>query len=486
MIELIVRPERASYEVAELGSERVSVPSGVDPEIMDPLLFERKDFTLLNERGMTLQCSMWVREEREAAVPCVVYLHGNSGCRRDALGVAHVVLPLGLSLCAFDFSGSGQSDGQYVSLGWWEREDLKVVIDYLRRDSSVSSIALWGRSMGASTALMHSDRDPSIAALVLDSPFSSLTKLAHELVAKNAPRLPSLATSAVLAMVDSTCQQKANFSLGDLEPIAHAAQCFIPALFGAGKQDKFVTCHHASDLHAKYAGEKELIIFEGDHHTQRTDEFYDQAKRFLQLHLTYAETYIEMLEIAPVRPSRRREVPPDQGNYRVSSAFQPSGDSRTSLLDKQEAVHGGFLDFCSGHCRQPTGTQASALRPEALCGDRAHTEPSQDPHNTLHQANCTASDSMPWYYQEGTEWKEFPPEVSRLLEARYSLYVSSQGSSQYSIVELSHAQCTIADFDSMERRSGSVDLISALWRGSSVPPPWQPQEEILRTPHPSL
>ena len=42
MIELIVRPERASYEVAELGSERVSVPSGVDPEIMDPLLFERK------------------------------------------------------------------------------------------------------------------------------------------------------------------------------------------------------------------------------------------------------------------------------------------------------------------------------------------------------------------------------------------------------------------------------------------------------------
>jgi hypothetical protein len=35
--------------------------------------------------------------------------------------------------------------------------------------------------MGAVTALMHADRDPSIAGLVLDSPFTSLRTLAEEL-----------------------------------------------------------------------------------------------------------------------------------------------------------------------------------------------------------------------------------------------------------------------------------------------------------------
>lgn len=35
--------------------------------------------------------------------------------------------------------------------------------------------------MGAVTALMHADRDPSIAGLVLDSPFSSLKQLAEDL-----------------------------------------------------------------------------------------------------------------------------------------------------------------------------------------------------------------------------------------------------------------------------------------------------------------
>lgn len=36
--------------------------------------------------------------------------------------------------------------------------------------------------MGAATALLHGDRDPSIAALVLDSAFADLTQLAEEMV----------------------------------------------------------------------------------------------------------------------------------------------------------------------------------------------------------------------------------------------------------------------------------------------------------------
>lgn len=34
------------------------------------------------------------------------------------------------------------------------------------------------------TALMHGDRDPSIAAMILDSPFSDLTRLCEEMVDK--------------------------------------------------------------------------------------------------------------------------------------------------------------------------------------------------------------------------------------------------------------------------------------------------------------
>jgi hypothetical protein len=42
--------------------------------------------------------------------------------------------------------------------------------------------------MGAATAIMFGASDPSIAAIVLDSPFSSLPKLAAELVTSDQVR----------------------------------------------------------------------------------------------------------------------------------------------------------------------------------------------------------------------------------------------------------------------------------------------------------
>ncbi len=53
------------------------------------------------------------------------------------------------------------------SLGYFEKEDLKIVIQYLRSTGYIGSIGLWGRSMGAVTALLHADRDHSLACLVL-------------------------------------------------------------------------------------------------------------------------------------------------------------------------------------------------------------------------------------------------------------------------------------------------------------------------------
>jgi pimeloyl-ACP methyl ester carboxylesterase len=79
-----------------------------------------------------------------------------------------------ITLFAFDFAGCGQSEGEYISLGYYEREDVDVVFNYLRSLGTVSSIGIFGRSMGAVTALMYADRNHEIGGVVLDSPFSNL------------------------------------------------------------------------------------------------------------------------------------------------------------------------------------------------------------------------------------------------------------------------------------------------------------------------
>ena len=56
---------------------------------------------------------------------------------------------------AFDFRGCGMSGGNYLTLGYLEKYDVKAVIEYVDENYGSRRYLLWGRSMGAVTALVY-------------------------------------------------------------------------------------------------------------------------------------------------------------------------------------------------------------------------------------------------------------------------------------------------------------------------------------------
>jgi hypothetical protein len=135
--------------------------------------------------------------------------------------------------------------------------------------------------MGAATALLHGDRDPSIAGMVLDSPFTSLRSLAEELVGIYVGvSLPKWIVSMALNMIRSTIKSKARFDINDLSPISHVDKSFIPALFVAAEGDTFIRPEHAKKLHDAYAGDKNFITVNGDHNSARPRFFLDSVAIF--------------------------------------------------------------------------------------------------------------------------------------------------------------------------------------------------------------
>ncbi|CAM9743204.1 unnamed protein product [Chrysoparadoxa australica] len=282
LVHAIIRPPRAQYSISDLGPTSFAFMGKK---------FKRTDFQLLNPRGNRLMCSHWEPDGWSNAeqVPCLVYLHGNSSARVEALGQLSLCLSLGISMMAFDCSaGSGKSDGEWVSLGYYERDDLDSVVNYLRGTHSVSTIALWGRSMGAATSLLHGDRDPSIAAMVLDSAFTDLTHLAEEMVEKGREQglnVPGIVVKIALRMIRGTVQKTAGFNIKDLSPISHADRTFIPAMFVAGKGDDFIGPHHSEMIHGAYAGDKNIVLVDGDHNSPRPRFLYDSVYIFLQNYL---------------------------------------------------------------------------------------------------------------------------------------------------------------------------------------------------------
>ena len=133
--------------------------------------------------------------------------------------------------------------------------------------------------MGAVTSIMYVAKDPTIAGMVLDSPFSSLKLLVSELVSDKVS-LPEFIINQALKLVKSTVRKMAKFELDDIEPIKFVEACYIPCLFVHAKGDDFVKPHHSKRLYDVYPGDKNLINIEGDHNSFRPKFFKDSAGIF--------------------------------------------------------------------------------------------------------------------------------------------------------------------------------------------------------------
>ncbi|CAN6824702.1 unnamed protein product [Brassica oleracea] len=276
LVNFIIRPPRAEYNPENDLLEQEFLLKG--------RWYQRKDLEVKNSRGDTLKCSHYMpveHSEDRRPLPCVVYCHGNSGCRADASEAAIVLLPSNITIFTLDFSGSGLSGGEYVTLGSNEKDDLKAVVEYLRTDVNVSLIGLWGRSMGAVTSLMYGAEDPSIAAIVLDSPFSDLVDLMMELVDTYKFPLPKFTIKFALQYMRRAVQKKAKFDITDLNTIKVVAKsCFVPVLLGHAVDDDFIHPHHSERIYEAYVGDKNIIKFEGDHNSPRPQFYFDSINIF--------------------------------------------------------------------------------------------------------------------------------------------------------------------------------------------------------------
>jgi pimeloyl-ACP methyl ester carboxylesterase len=172
-VNMIIRPPKNAYDDP--------FKNGHSAKFGDKT-YKFENFNVANAKGEQLSATI-VEPATDAersgdTMPCVIYMHGNAGNKMEGLSYASKVCPLGVNLVCFDFSGCGNSEGEWVTLGHKEKGDLSAMIEYLYEHKRASSIALWGRSMGAATSLFYLQENPgTVNCMVLDSGFSKLTEL---------------------------------------------------------------------------------------------------------------------------------------------------------------------------------------------------------------------------------------------------------------------------------------------------------------------
>lgn len=335
-MDAVCRPPRDIYSEDDLiGGRRATFSFGSSGSGIRK--YYREDIQLKNPRGHILMCSHYrpcVVTSKDGRLPCIIYCHTNSGSRRDAEEIAFSFLPYRCTVFALDFSGSGLSEGEWVTLGAFEVEDLGTAVQYLREEGSTSTVALWGRSMGAVTAIMYSHQDPSIAGVVADSPFSKLVDLMFELATSKDQglRIPRPLARMAMALMRRSVKKRAGFSIDQVSPLDKVEECYVPTLFGHGKDDDFIPLHHSEKLFVSHGADtKNFVAFEGDHNSARPSYWYENALTFLLTALRVDEMLGPDVDL---RSSSEDVIPHMQGGSgiyvcrpkAVSSPKTPEGD----------------------------------------------------------------------------------------------------------------------------------------------------------------
>ena len=106
----------------------------------------------------------------------LVYLHGAADNRVSSVAAIQRFRPLGFDVVAYDSRAHGDSGGDICTYGFFEKQDLRRVLDA----TDAGPIVLMGGSLGAAVAIQSAVDDPRVSAVVAVETFSDLRTIATE------------------------------------------------------------------------------------------------------------------------------------------------------------------------------------------------------------------------------------------------------------------------------------------------------------------
>ena len=275
----IIRPPRDNYTEDLLGP----------PVFMfKGKTYIRKDYDLISCEGYIMKCSFFEPDELyrpRKIMPVVIYLHGNSSSRLEGIHLIKDLLKNDINLFVVDFPGCGLSEGEYISLGYHESHNVKILVDFIENLPGVGYIGLWGRSMGAATTMIYAHKDERIKAICMDSPFADFSILAKDLVLKQI-KLPTLLVEGALKIVKMTIKKKNGLDIEKLKPIDSAPKSTQPAIFIHANDDELIDNKHSDMLISAYKGkDKTLKRCNGNHNSRRPNTLIREVGSFFYKHL---------------------------------------------------------------------------------------------------------------------------------------------------------------------------------------------------------
>ncbi|HOO33854.1 MAG TPA: alpha/beta hydrolase [Thermotogota bacterium] len=204
-------------------------------------------------------------------IPCensdktIVIVHGYTYTLFGSVKYMEMFLKRGFNVFLYDHRYHGKSGGPNCSMGYYEKNDLKKVMDWIITEKGVMNVlATHGESMGAATVLMHAAIDDRVDFVIADCPFKSVwDQFAYRL--KVEYKLP---TFPVLNVANLLSKLRIDTKFTAISPIETIEQIKAPVFFIHGDADTYIPNSHSLDMYEKKHGTKKLYLAKGADHAR--------------------------------------------------------------------------------------------------------------------------------------------------------------------------------------------------------------------------
>ena len=238
-----IQKEKTSSWLISISKKEINIQSN------DKLQLFASEFKLSNENNK------WI-----------ILVHGYTSEQSSIYDIARHYSDKGYNVLTPDLRAHGLSEGKYVGMGWLDRNDLLLWIDYLLKNYRNSEIILHGVSMGAATVMMASGENlpTNVKLIVEDCGYTSVWDIfSFELKLRF-----NLSTFPVLNAASFITNVRAGYNYKEASSIDQIKKSVTPILFIHGNADEFVPVNMAYKLYDNTNINKELIIVDGAGHAE--------------------------------------------------------------------------------------------------------------------------------------------------------------------------------------------------------------------------
>lgn len=273
-VNAVIRPPRREYEPDNLPLEMRA--GGVE--------FSRLPMKIYNARNQVIIGSIYIEKSVDimSGIPCAIYMHGNASSQLEGQFLVPNLCPHGVAVFLFDFAGCGASEGDYITLGKFEKEDIDYLMNFLVNSFNFSKFSVWGRSMGAATAIMA--RNPRLVSKVVDSAYTSIYDVCQAIAVDFG--VPQFACPLVLWILKLNIQDIMDFDMNTVSVLKYAKmEGNCPMIMGHAVDDEFVPFKQGKELFDSYSNPNKFMIeLENGHNGVRPMEYLTKCFTFILNH----------------------------------------------------------------------------------------------------------------------------------------------------------------------------------------------------------